>query len=92
MGMSPKQFAEVISDFVRPLREKVATLERELADVKKSIPVHRGKFEKGAVYDTGQEVAWRGSTWRARYNNVITEPPSDGWILVARGVAHHNGG
>lgn len=86
MGMSPKEFAEIIADYVRPLRVKIDALERELEDVKKSAPRHTGKFEAGRTYSTGEECAWRGSTWRAKYDGVSGEPPGPGWWLVAKGA------
>jgi hypothetical protein len=78
--------AEGVGPFLKALRERIETLERELEAVRKSAPRHTGKYEAGSAYMPGEEVAWKGCTWRAKHDGVTGEPPGPGWWLVAKGA------
>src|SRR5262249_42729992 len=59
-------------------------------------PIHRGTYQAGRPYEQGDEVAWKGSTWRAK-RDTTKEPAArvagtypayygteDDWQLVAK--------
>lgn len=82
--MTPEDLAEVIADYVRPLRVKIAKIERELEDVRKAVPRHTGKWLPDRTYVLAEEVCWKGCSWRARRDGVTSEPPSADWYLTAK--------
>jgi len=78
--------AKYQAEVVAPLTARVHVLEKEVEAHKQRLARgHRGTYQPGALYETGDEVMVHGSTWRALVDDPKGAPPGDGWVLVAQG-------
>jgi hypothetical protein len=88
-----------ISGFIDECDPRLLTLAHQMSsgatvnlELRLPLPLHRGKFVAGEIYQPGDEVTWTGSTWRAA-KETSAEPPCPDWLLVAqRGERGRRGG
>lgn len=73
-------------EVVQPLLARLTELEALVAAHTRRLERgHCGPYQRGALYETGDEVMVHGSTFRAQLDDPSGPPPGDGWVMVAQG-------
>ena len=96
-----KYHGDVVVPLLARAAERDAQQQARIAELEAQVAAHTrrlerghcGPYQRGALYETGDEVMWNGSTWRA----LMDDPPAltadgGGWVMVAQGRKYDSRG